>query len=216
MRVLLISSSPRKNKSQTFTLASEVLGVCNPENSEVIHLCDCEIKFCKHCERCHMKIMDCPIKDGVKYIMNRMLLADGIILASPNYINCVTASMKALFDRSSHFIHCKRLLGKYIVAVVTSGSGFDKPVVSYIKHYAFTCGAQFVAGISSRVPVDEKKMKEAQKIGERMRNAIEQKAVFKNQVKVIEQGKNHFRDLIIARKKLWKGEYEYWKKQNWL
>lgn len=101
MNLLVISSSPRKNKSQTFFL-----------------LCDCIIEFCKHCERCH-------------------------------------TSMKALFDRSCHFIHCKRLTGKYIAGIVSSGSGKDNPVINYMKHYALTCGAQFAGGISSKVLIDK-------------------------------------------------------------
>ncbi len=216
VKILLISASPRKNKSQTLALACEVLKGCNPEESEIIHLCDYEIKFCRHCERCHLKIMDCPLKDGVKEILDKMLGSDAIILASPNYINSVTASMKALFDRSSHFIHCKRLLGKYIVGVVSSGSGFDRPVIDYIKHYAFTCGAQFAGGISSKVPIDENKKIEAQKLGKKLRSAIENKVVYKNQAKIIEKGKEHFRNIIVARKEAWKGEYEYWKENKWL
>lgn len=216
MKILLISASPRKDKSQTLSLAKEVLKGGNQENFEIIHLCDCEIKFCKHCERCHKKIMDCPLGDDVISIMKKMLEADGIILASPNYINCVTASMKALFDRSSHFIHCKRLLGKYVVGVVSSGSGNDKPVIDYMKHYAFTCGAQFVGGISSKVPVDEEKKEMAFVLGRKLRDAILNKKIYRQQMKIIEQGKQHFKQIIIARKTDWQDEYEYWKKQNWL
>src|SRR4030042_4182409 len=96
-------------------------------------------------------------------ILKKMLEADGIILATPNYINQVTASMKALFDRSSQFIHCKRLLGKYIAGVVSSGSGQSQEVLDYIKYYGHTCGAQYSGGVSSA----------AQSIGEKTEEAIE-------------------------------------------
>lgn len=65
----------------------------------------------------------CPIKGDAPKVINKMLEADGIIFATPNYINHITASMEALFERASHFIHCKRLLGKYVAAAVSSGSG---------------------------------------------------------------------------------------------
>src|SRR3972149_7241781 len=121
MSILVISSSPRKEKSNTFLLAKEVFkGSSNGKvNSEIIHLCDCKIDFCRHCEQCHKKIMHCPIKDDVHTILEKMLEADGIILATPNYITQITASMKAILDRSSHFIHCKRLLGKFVAGVVS-------------------------------------------------------------------------------------------------
>jgi len=70
----------------------------------------------------------------VASILEKMLDAEGIILASPNYINQVTASMKALFDRSSHFIHCKRLLDKYVAGVVSSGSGQDTASLAIISY----------------------------------------------------------------------------------
>jgi len=216
MKILVISASPRKNKSQTLSLAHGVLKGCNPEDSEIIHLIDCKIEFCRHCESCHRKIMECPLKDSSVSIMKKMLEADGIILASPNYIDCITASMKALFDRSTHFIHCKRLLGKYIVGVVSSGSGYDIPVINYIKHYTFTCGAQFVGGISSKVPIDEEKKNMAVFLGEKLHRAIQEKKIYKSQMKIIEKGKQHFKQRIIERKDEWQGEYDYWKKQNWM
>ena len=150
MKILLISSSPHKEKSKTFSLAGGVLkGLSsNAADIETIHLCDFSVFFCKHCEQCHKDILQCPLPDDVHVILKKMLEADGIILASPNYINQVTASMKALFDRSSHFIHCKRLLGKYIAGVVSSGSGQAQEVLDYIKYYGHTCGAQYAGGVS--------------------------------------------------------------------
>jgi len=145
-----------------------------------------------------------------------MLEADGLILASPNYINCVTASMKALFDRSTHFLHCKRLLGKYAVGVVSSGSGYDKPVIDYIKHYAFSCGSQFVGGVFSRVPLADEKKKIAVLLGKKLQEAIQKKKIFKGQMRIIEQSKQHFKHIVMARKKDWQEEYRYWKQQNWL
>lgn len=217
MKILLISSSPRKKKSQTYLLAQEVLRGCSDSvKSEVIHLCDNRIEFCQHCERCHKRILQCPIKDDVRSILERMLDAEGIILASPNYINHVTASMKALFDRSSHFIHCKRLLCKYIAGVVSSGSGQDREVLDYIKHYSHTCGAQYAGGVSSRVPINDEKRKEAFNLGKSLSTAIKNKRLFPEQIKIIEAGKEHFKEIMRMRKDEWSEEYQYWKEKNWL
>ena len=218
MKILLISSSPRKEKSQTLRLAKEVLRGCaeiSPQG-EIIHLSDLKIGFCRHCEACHKKILSCPIKDDVPIILKKMLEADGIILASPNYINQITASMKALFDRSSHFIHCKRLLGKYIVGVVSSGSGQDKDVLDYIRHYAHTCGAPYAGGVSSPAPVSQGKMEEAFELGKRLASAIKEKKGFDEQVKIIAKGKEHFKKLIQIRKEEWREEYQYWQDKGWL
>jgi len=214
---MLISSSPHKEKSQTFLLAKEVLKGCSDSvKTEVIHLCDFKIEFCRHCEECHKKIMNCPIEDDVGIILKKMLETDVIILASPNYINQITASMKALFDRSSHFIHCRRLLGKYILGVVSSGSGQDKDVLDYLKHYAHTCGAQYAGGVSSRAPVSKEKMEEAFKLGNKSVLDIKEKRMFSEQIKIIDKGKEHFKKIIQMRKDEWIEEYQYWLDKSWL
>jgi multimeric flavodoxin WrbA len=218
MKLLLVSSSPHREKSNTFVLAKEILRGCSnePGNPEIIHLCDLNIGFCRHCEECHEKILHCSIADSVPKILNKMLEADGIILASPNYINQVNASMKALFDRSSHFIHCKRLLDKYVVAVVTSGSGQDKDVLDYIKFYTHTCGAQYSGGVSSRVPVSKGKMEEAYNLGVRLALDIKEKKAYPEQVALIEESKQHFGEVIKKRKNEWIEEYRYWQDKGWL
>lgn len=218
MKILLISASPRKEKSQTFFLAKEVLrGVLSEaNNSTIIHLCDFKIEFCRHCEACHKKNMECPIKDGVANILKEMLEADGIILASPNYINQVTASLKALFDRASHFIHCKRLLGKYITGVVSSGSGQDEEVLDYISYYAHTCGAQYSGGISSNAHAIKNKYEEAFNLGKKFAQDIKEKKIYTDQTEIIEKGKEYFKKIILMRKDDWSGEYKYWQGKGWL
>ena len=217
MKLLLLSSSPRRQESNTFALAKEVLRGCNgSNNSEIIHLYDADINFCRHCEECHRKILHCSVADKTPKILDKMLQADGIILASPNYINQVTASMKALFDRSSHFIHCKRLLGKYIVAVVSSGSGQDEDVLGYIKYYAHTCGAQYSGGVSAPAYAVKEKMQEAYQLGKKLAQDIKEKKVFVDQARIIEAGKEHFKKIIQLRKEDWKEEYRYWQDKGWL
>jgi|WetSurMetagenome_2_1015567.scaffolds.fasta_scaffold07750_6 multimeric flavodoxin WrbA len=213
MNLLLISSSPRKLKSQTFQLALSMLeGHDSSVKTDVIHLCDYSIEFCRHCERCHKKILACPIKDDILPIIDKMLNADGIVLASPNYINHITASMKALFERASHFIHCKRLLGKYIAGAVSSGSGNDADVLAYLRHCSLTCGAYYVGGVSARSPVGPGKKVEALLLGKDLVKAIRQKKHYPKQKKEIEASIEYFKALIEKRKDSWSGEYIYWKK----
>ena len=218
MKVLLISSSPHKEKSSTFLLASEVLRGIEEEGAvcETVHLDECTIFFCKHCESCHKYILKCSLKDGVQMILQKMLDADGIILASPNYINQVTASMKALFDRSAHFIHCKRLLGKYIAGVVSSGSGQNKEVLDYIAYYGHACGAQYSGGVSALQRFGQDNKAEAFKLGKKLASDIKEKKIYPEQMQIIEQGKQYFARIIKLRKDDWKEEYKYWVKKGWL
>lgn len=218
MKILLISSSPRKENSRTFVLAKGVLDSLLKEGceSEIMHLVDLSIFFCKHCEECHRNILHCRAPDDVNVIMEKMIEADGIILASPNYINQVTASMKALFDRSSHFIHCKRLLGKYIAGVVSSGSGEGKVVLDYIKFYAHICGAQYSGGVSCLEHSVQSKMEEAARLGRKLATDIKERRIYPDQIEIIEKSKQHFSRLIKARKDEWQEEYQYWQQRGWL
>ncbi len=218
MKVLLISSSPHKEKSSTFLLAREVLRGLEEEgiSCETLHLDDLKVFFCKHCEACHKNILHCSLSDDVHAILQKMLDADGIILASPNYINQVTASMKALFDRSAHFIHCKRLLGKYVAGVVSSGSGQNNEVLDYIRFYGHTCGAQYSGGVSSLQQFGQDKKKEAFRLGKKLASDIKEKKLYPEQVKIIEQGKQRFAQIIKLRKDEWQEEYKYWAERGWL
>jgi len=218
MKILLISSSPHKEKSKTFSLAKDVLKGLSQEGADIetIHLDDFKVFFCKHCEECHKNILHCPLPDDVHVILKKMLEADGIIFSSPNYINQVTASMKALFDRSTHFIHCKRLLGKYIAGVISSGSGQDKEVLDYIKYYGHTCGAQYSGGVSSAAQSIKKKKEDAIKLGRKLALDIQEERAYPEQLKFIEKGKQHFRRIVEARKQEWAEEYHYWQDKGWL
>ncbi|MFC1658805.1 flavodoxin family protein [Candidatus Omnitrophota bacterium] len=218
MKALLISSSPHKHKSNTFILAQEVLRGLTQEGiaCETIHLSEHHISFCEHCQACHIKILNCSINDAIPLILNKMLEADAIILASPNYISQVTASMKALFDRSGHFIHCIRLLGKYMAAVVTSASGQDQEILDYIQYYANTCGAQYSGGVSSSINSLEEKRQDAYQLGKKLAEDIKTKRAFPQQQKIIQANKENFRKIITLRKDQWQEEYNYWKEKCWL
>ena len=218
MKVLLISASPHKEKSTTFLLAQEVARGLTETGAEVevVHLSDKNIGFCRHCEECHKKILRCPLNDDVADILKKMMESGGIILASPNYINQVTASMKALLDRSAHFIHCKRLLGKYIVGVVSSGSGLDQGILDYLRYYGHTCGAQYSGGVSSAAYCVKEKFSQALKLGKKMARDMQEKTAFADQLKLIEQGKKHFQRVMELRKSEWLEEYAYWKEKGWL
>lgn len=218
MKVLLISSSPHRGKSGTFLLAREVLRGLQEErvSCEELHLSDCKVLFCESCEACHKKILQCPLEDDVNMILRKMLDADGIILASPNYINHVTGSMKALLDRSAHFIHCKRLLEKYVAGVVTSGSGFAEMVLEYIGYYGHICGGQYSGGVSAMRAFGQDKKEEAFQLGKRMAADMRVKKLYPEQMKLIEENKEHFARIIKLRKNDWQEEYQYWVERGWL
>ncbi|HOK56876.1 MAG TPA: flavodoxin family protein, partial [bacterium] len=114
MKITGICGSPRGEKSNTKKLLLKFLEVCKEKgaDTEIIDLSKYKVGFCLACEICH-KQPSCPLKDDRNLIVEKMLISDGIVFASPVYIDSVSAQLKGFFDRTSHFIHCLRLNGKY-------------------------------------------------------------------------------------------------------
>jgi multimeric flavodoxin WrbA len=160
--------------------------------------------------------MACHIKDDAHIIILKMLNADGIIFATPNYVNQVAGPLKVLFDRTSNLIHCQRLLGKYTAAVVSSGSGYNDPVTDYLASYSRLCGAQSVGAVSCGYAPDAEQLKAAFALGAKLADDIKAKTVYPEQMKEIETRRRYFADIIKLRKADWDGEYKYYAEKGWL
>lgn len=217
MRILGISASPRKEKSQTLVLLKETLEGAEKLGAmtELVQLPDLKIEFCLACEHCHKK-KGCIIDDDVFGLLDKFLESDGFILATPVYIRQVTASLKAVMDRSSHFIHCQRLLGKYAGCIVTSGGGRGEEVLDYIKDYVITCGAQYVGGVSTKSPLNQTAKEQARKLGKNLIGAIKERKNYPEQLVQIKKFREFFKDIIWARKDDWIQEFKYWQEKIWL
>ena len=181
MKLVAILGSPRGMKRYTGTLLNEVLKETQKAGAEteVFLLNDESIKTCKGCvETCHTK-GKCYQDDEFEKIKNAMLAADGIILASPNYIFSVSAQMKAFLDRCGLLMHCQLLSGKHAAVVVTSGGSDPTVVENYLKDVCVQGFGFWYLGNISAVEMqfedpDERKqiMKSAAALGARMVRAI--------------------------------------------
>lgn len=105
MKILAINGSHRvgQNTDILIDIALDAARQAGAE-TEVIELAECNIEFCAGCNRCLFK-PECSIKDDdMRMIKEKMLAADGILIASPNYFSNVTARMKNFFDVPVHSI----------------------------------------------------------------------------------------------------------------
>lgn len=218
MKILCISGSPRSEHSNTFRLAKEaVAGIAAVEQGvsvEYIHLGNLSVQFCTGCGTCHRKLLFCPLKDDIASVLHSMREAEAIILASPVYINHVTAQLKALLDRSSPFIHCQMLTGKYGAAFATSGGGPHSIVLDYLKEYLVSCGAQYVGGVSGPMSRFDVMKEEAKTLGVNLAKAVKGDITYPDQLSAMEKQREFFKGVIASRKDEWKGEYAYYNKEN--
>ena len=99
-RVLILSSSPRKGGNSDL-LCDALAEGAREAGHEVtkIRLADRRIGYCVGCYACKA-LKHCVQQDDAAAVLEAMLAADVIVLASPVYFYSVSAQLKALFDRS--------------------------------------------------------------------------------------------------------------------
>ena len=88
---------------------------------EILYLGHMAIEFCRGCRTCFDRGEDkCPLKDDVLAIRAKIDAADGIILASPVYVDDVSGILKNWIDRMAYVCHRPAFAGKcaYLIATV--------------------------------------------------------------------------------------------------
>lgn len=98
--VLIISSSPRRGGNSDLLCDEFLRGVRETGYAvEKIFLRDKTIGFCTGCSTCSMHGKPCPQQDDMSEILDKMVVADVIVMATPVYFYTMSAQMKTLIDR---------------------------------------------------------------------------------------------------------------------
>lgn len=115
---------------------------------EVVNLCEQDIDYCTGCGGC-MEKGRCWIQDDHAGIVERLLGADGIVLASPVYFLNVTAQMKTFLDRSLAFGHKPQSHWKPGLAVSVSAGHGETEVAEYLGSLLRVYGAFSVGRLTA-------------------------------------------------------------------
>lgn len=98
--ILILSASPRKGGNTDILCGEFARGSAEAGNkTEIIRVADKKIGFCLDCGAC-AGTHECAQKDGMKEILDKMVNADVIVLATPVYFYTMCAQMKTLIDRT--------------------------------------------------------------------------------------------------------------------
>lgn len=152
MKVVAFNGSPRK-EGNTAALIKHVLAELEKEGieTEVVQVGGKRIHGCTACGKCYEKMdKKCVIdKDIINECIEKMLEADGIILASPTYFADLTPELKALIDRAGFVAKAnnemfRHKVGAAVVAVRRAGSIH---VFDSINHF-FTISQMIIPGSS--------------------------------------------------------------------
>ena len=130
MKVVAFNGSARKN-GNTAILVNRVFQELQKEGieTELVQLSGEKIRGCIACNKCfENKDQRCSVtNDVLNSCVEKMIEADGVILASPTYFANISTELKALIDRSGMTSIAnggmfKRKVGAAVVAVRRGGS----------------------------------------------------------------------------------------------
>ena len=222
MKVLGILGSPH-TKGNTVILLDAVLQGAASAGAEIekVELAGLTMEFCQACGKCY-GTGDCLHDDDAERVKDKLAAADGLVLASPNYVNSVTAQLKTLMDRCSLQIHCAMWKGKYGAAVSTAGGSGQEAVAEYLNGFMQVCGMTTVgiatagaAGVAALANQDAA-VAEAERLGRDLVEACREKRVYPEQAALQAEYMARFKQLVMHMAEKAPFQYEYWEKRGWL
>lgn len=152
MKVVAFSGSARRD-GNTAILVKKVFSELENEGieTELVQLAGKTVRGCTACYKCfERKDGRCAVAgDPVNECIEKMIAADGIIIASPTYFADISAETKALIDRCGMVARAngnfyRRKVGAAVIAVRRGGAihGFDS-----INHF-FLISEMIIPGSS--------------------------------------------------------------------
>ena len=172
-KVLILSGSPRKNGNSDILCDEFARGAAEAGNHvEKIRVADKNIGFCRACYACRGTGV-CAIKDDMAEVLQKMIDADVLVLASPVYFYSIDAQLKALIDRTvARWLDVKNKEFYYIVTAADSGKEAAETTLACFRGYADCVDGAIEKGVIYGMGVYEKgkvkdtaAMKEAYEMG---------------------------------------------------
>jgi multimeric flavodoxin WrbA len=221
MKILAIHGSPLTTRSTTRKLAAFVLegAAGTGAETEMIDLCDFRVTPCTACQGCSFNGI-CVYDDDVPLLVERMREADGIVFASPVYIDNVSGQMKIFFDRLADAIHYQQLAGKYGCSVATTHTSGGDEVVAYQNHVLNYLGVIAVGGMGvatgGNVETVDSSEINARALGKKLADAIANGFSDPKQEEEISGNREFFKDLVIENRDFRTEDYERWVRLGWI
>lgn len=117
--ILIISSSPRRGGNSDLLCDAWMEGAGKAgHHVEKIRLAEHAIGPCRGCGACDRPGQVCPQQDDMAALLQKMLAADIIVLATPVYFYSVSGQMKTFIDRT--VARYRELSGKEFYFIVAA------------------------------------------------------------------------------------------------
>ena len=122
--ILIISGSPRKGGNSDLLCDRFMEGAQSAgHRTEKLYIKDKNIHYCTGCGYCYSH-KSCSQKDDMADVLDKMIAADVIVMATPVYFYTMNGQMKTLIDRT-----CARyteISGKEFYFIMTAADGNKK------------------------------------------------------------------------------------------
>ncbi len=221
VKIAAVVGSPRGIRSRTRRLAGLVLAGAEEAGAEVdlIELADLQIVPCLACESCSLD-GTCVFADDFSAAYDRMLDADGLVFASPVYVDNVSGQMKVFIDRLADAMHYQSFAGKYGCSVATTQVSGGDAVIGYLNHVLNYLGVTTVGGVSVALGDDPEAIDRAEsaarELGRRLVLAITDRPRYPDQETEMAENREYFADIVRANRDWRPDEYERWVREGWI
>ena len=137
-KVLILSGSPRKGGNSDILCDQFAKGAAEAGNFvEKIRVADKKIGYCHACYYCRDHAGACAIKDDMAEVLQKMIDADVIVLASPVYFYSIDAQLKAVIDRTvARWLEVKSKEFYYIATCADSEKSATLTTLDCFRGYA--------------------------------------------------------------------------------
>jgi len=154
-----VGSAHKKNTHKAAVQFLNNLQALGDVEYEIVTLSDYRLGICRGYRLCFEKGEErCPLKDDRDVLIEKMIAADGVVLASPNYSFQVSAITKTFLDRLAFTFHRPRFFGNTFTGIVAQGIYGGSKIVDYWDFVGNGLGFNTVKGccIMTLDPMTEK------------------------------------------------------------
>lgn len=136
-KVLILSGSPRKGGNSDILCDQFARGAAQAGHEvEKIRVAEKNIGYCRACYACKESGV-CVIRDDMAGILQKMIDADVIVLASPVYFYSIDAQLKTVIDRSvARWTEVKDKAFYYIVTAADEANASAETTIACFRGYA--------------------------------------------------------------------------------
>ena len=137
-KVLILSGSPRKGGNSDILCDEFAKGATEAgHNVEKIRVPEKNIHHCIACYHCSKNSGACVFKDDMAEILQKMIDADVLVLASPVYFYSIDAQLKAVIDRTvARWLEVKNKEFYYITTMADNEKSSADTTLACFRGYA--------------------------------------------------------------------------------